>query len=83
LTQDVFEPGMRLRVWAMEVDTEKRRLKLTAERPRTLPRVDYAWYLNEGTEIDAAEPRNGFTYAEGLGLQRKPRAQKPKGDEEE
>lgn len=58
----------------MEIDQEKRRLKLTAERPRTLPRVDYAWYLNEGEQIEASEPRNGFSYAEGLGLQMKPRA---------
>eukprot|EP00624_Nannochloropsis_granulata_P003379 evm.model.NODE_27169_length_92994_cov_27.080458.19 len=78
LTQDVFRPGMRLRVWAMEVDTEKRRLKLTAERPRSLPRVDYSWYMG-GFEVAGSEdaPGRGFveeadlqpSYEDGQGLQ--------------
>jgi len=78
LTQDVFRPGMRLRVWAMEVDTEKRRLKLTAERPRSLPRVDYSWYMG-GFEVAGSEdaPGRGFvveadlrpSYEDGHGLQ--------------
>lgn len=58
LTQEVFHPGMRVRVWALEVDVEKRRLKLTGERPRTLPRVDYSWYLG-GEEIDPREGGRG------------------------
>lgn len=78
LTQDVFFPGMRLRVWAMEVDRGRRRLKLTGERPRSLPRVDYSWFLG-GYEVAGSEaaPGRGFVeeewrrplYEEGQGLQ--------------
>ncbi len=90
LTQEVFTPGQRLRVWAMEVDTEKRRLKLTAERPRTLPRVDYSWFMG-GYEVDGDPEAPGAattggeeddealyatSYEEGQGLQARGRGKR-------
>ena len=62
----------------MEVDEEGRRLKLTAERPRSLPRVDYSWYINDGEEIEAQEPRDyiNYSFEEGRGLQPRGRGQK-------
>jgi ribosomal protein S1 len=38
---DVFRRGQRLRTYAKEVDLEYNRLKLTAFRPRSLPRVPW------------------------------------------
>lgn len=68
LTQDVFYPGQRLRVWAMEVDKERRRLKLTGERPRSLPRVDYSWFLG-GEDVEPEGPSEGRATYAGAGLQ--------------
>ncbi len=71
----------------MEVDRDKRRLKLTAERPRSLPRVDYSWYLG-GEEVEPAsvEGRAFFagagggaaaaSYEDGRGLQPKGRGKR-------
>ena len=68
LTQDVFYPGQRLRLWAMEVDNERRRLKLTGDRPRSLPRVDYSWYLG-GEDVEPVGPSEGRASYAGAGLQ--------------
>ena len=37
---DVFKRGQRLRVYVREVDLEQNRLKVTAFRPKTLPKVE-------------------------------------------
>jgi hypothetical protein len=87
LTQDVFYPGQRLRVWAMEVDRDRNRLKLTGERPRSLPRVDYSWFLG-GEEVEPQGPAEGratyagagggmsASYEDGRGLQPRGRGKK-------
>lgn len=63
----------------MEVDSEGRRLKLTGERPRSLPRVDYSWYINPGEEIEAQQSYDSYSFEEGRGLM--PRGRGKKGAE--
>lgn len=52
----------------MEVDNERRRLKLTGERPRSLPRVDYSWFLG-GEDVEPVGQSEGRASYAGAGLQ--------------